>query len=72
MVNPDCKHETPASWYNTYMDFFRAHLATPSGITEVNSQNNLADTAIYDLQGRRHAMLQRGINIVGGKKVVKK
>lgn len=72
IVNPDCKHETPATWYTTYMDFFRAHLATPSGITEVNALATSADTAIYDLQGRRLASLQRGINIVGGKKVVKK
>lgn len=25
-VNPECQHETPSSWYNTYMDFFKAHL----------------------------------------------
>lgn len=72
VVNPDCKHETPASWYNTYMDFFRAHLVTPSGITEVNAQATTTDTAIYDLQGRRLASLQCGINIVNGKKIVRK
>ena len=28
VVNPECKHETPADWYNTYMDFFKQHLKT--------------------------------------------
>lgn len=26
VVNPECLHETPADWYNDYMDFFKAHL----------------------------------------------
>ena len=26
VVNPECQHETPADWYNDYMDFFKAHL----------------------------------------------
>lgn len=26
VVNPECKHETPADWYNVYMDFFTKHL----------------------------------------------
>ncbi len=26
IVNPECQHETPADWYNAYMDFFKAHL----------------------------------------------
>ena len=28
VVNPECKHETPADWYNAYMDFFTKHLKT--------------------------------------------
>lgn len=28
VVNPECKHETPADWYHTYMDFFKQHLKT--------------------------------------------
>ena len=28
VVNPECQHETPADWYNAYMDFFKAHLKT--------------------------------------------
>ena len=26
VVNPECQHETPDTWYNTYMDFFTKHL----------------------------------------------
>lgn len=26
VVNPECQHETPADWYNVYMDFFTKHL----------------------------------------------
>ena len=26
VVNPECQHETPAGWYNQYMDFFTSHL----------------------------------------------
>lgn len=26
VVNPDCQHETPVDWYNSYMEFFKAHL----------------------------------------------
>ena len=28
VVNPECQHETPADWYDTYMDFFTQHLKT--------------------------------------------
>lgn len=28
VVNPECQHETPADWYNAYMDFFTKHLKT--------------------------------------------
>ena len=38
--------------------------------TSANDHSNL--NVIYDLQGRRHSTLQRGINIVNGKKVVVK
>lgn len=43
---------------------------TPSGITSV-STNSFDNSNIYDLQGRRLNSLQKGINIVRGKKIVK-
>lgn len=42
----------------------------PSGITTATTAG-AATGAIYNLQGQRTAKLQKGINIVGGKKVVK-
>jgi hypothetical protein len=39
------------------------------GITNVSSQK-VADVEIYNLQGVRMSQLQKGINIVNGKKVV--
>lgn len=39
-------------------------------LTTVGKQGN--DTRIFDLQGVEHDTMQRGINIVGGKKIVKK
>lgn len=44
-----------------------------TAITEVNQSTNPAskDTRIYDLSGRTLAHTTRGINIVGGKKIVK-
>ena len=46
--------------------------ATPSGIQKVNAEQNAADVKIFNLQGVRQNMLQRGINIVNGRKVVVK
>ena len=45
-------------------------LFTPTGITSV-STNSFDNSNIYDLQGRRLNSLQKGINIVGGRKIVK-
>ena len=49
---------------------------TLEGVTGVetihNSQFTVHNSNIYDIQGRRHAKLQRGLNIVNGKKVVVK
>ena len=44
---------------------------TATDIVEVKSENQTVnyDAAIYDLQGRRLPRLQRGLNIVDGRKV---
>lgn len=71
IVNPMCQHEVPTSWYTTYMDFFKAHLVKSSALSNVSLPDATDSSAIYDLLGRRHSALQRGVNIVGGRKVVK-
>lgn len=43
---------------------------TANGISEINADFNAADVKIYNLQGVRLNQLQRGLNIVNGKKVV--
>lgn len=45
------------------------NFGTISAIDAVNTLLNEAPAAIYDLQGRRHNSLQKGINIVNGKKI---
>ena len=42
-----------------------------TGVNNVNGNNNVNDN-IYDLQGRKLSRLQRGVNIIGGKKVIVK
>lgn len=41
-----------------------------TAIDEVVVENNSASNAIYDLTGRRLSVPQKGINIIGGKKVI--
>ena len=42
-----------------------------TGVNNVNGSDNVNDN-IYDLQGRKLSRLQRGVNIIGGKKVLVK
>lgn len=42
----------------------------PTGIENVNGNLNLNDEAIYNLAGQRINKMQRGINIVNGKKIL--
>ena len=42
-----------------------------TGVNNVNGNNNVNDN-IYDLQGRKLSKLQRGVNIIGGKKILVK
>ena len=46
--------------------------AESAGIAEVNNATQSANAPVYSLQGVRMNQLQRGINIVNGKKVIKK
>ena len=42
-----------------------------TGINDLNGVNDLNDAAIYNVAGQRVSKLQKGINIVNGKKVLK-
>jgi len=42
-----------------------------TGINDLNGVNDLNDAAIYNVAGQRVSKLQKGINIVGGKKILK-
>ncbi|MCR4593238.1 MAG: hypothetical protein K5672_08860 [Bacteroidaceae bacterium] len=42
----------------------------PNGIANVNVNDNVNKTGIYNLAGQRLSKLQKGINIVGGKKIL--
>lgn len=43
-----------------------------TGIAEVNAQGSMANQTIYNVAGQRQQKLQKGLNIVGGRKVVVK
>ena len=45
---------------------------TVTDIRLIDTGLGTADTRIYDMQGIRHTDLQRGVNIVGGRKMVKR
>lgn len=45
---------------------------TPTGIGSLDDDTTTKQIRIYDLSGRQHEKLQRGINIVNGKKVLVK
>ena len=42
------------------------------GISNINAEIDAEDVTIYNLQGVRQSRLQKGINIVNGKKIVVK
>lgn len=46
VVNPECQHETPADWYNSYMDFFKAHLKS-NGEPEEPSEPTIVPITLW-------------------------
>lgn len=73
VVNPECQHETPAEWYNIYMDFFKEHMDMSSGIVNVNTDSNeVKNNVAYNLAGMRVGDDYKGIVIVNGKKYIRK
>ncbi|MCD7713395.1 MAG: acetylxylan esterase [Prevotella sp.] len=69
--NPLLGHEVPSSWYNTYMDFFKAHLTT-AGISNVASALPEKASARYNLSGQRVSSGYKGIVVENGKKALVK
>jgi len=53
-----------------WKDFVFIVEGTPTGITSVTSDKETLNAPIYDLNGRRLTEPQKGINIIGGKKVL--
>ena len=53
-----------------WKDFANIVEGTPTGITSITSEKETTNAPIYDLNGRRLTEPQKGINIIGGKKVV--
>ena len=62
------KYKATEGW----KDFKNIVEGTPTGITSVASDKETTNAPIYDLNGRRLTEPQKGINIIGGKKVVVK
>ena len=60
------KYKATEGW----KDFANIVEGTPAGITSVTSDKETTNAPIYDLNGRRLTEPQKGINIIGGKKVV--
>jgi len=53
-----------------WKDFANIVEGTPTGITSVTSDKETTNAPVYDLNGRRLTEPQKGINIIGGKKVL--
>jgi len=62
------KYKATEGW----KDFKNIVEGTPTGITSVTLEKETPNAPIYDLNGRRLTEPQKGINIIGGKKVVVK
>lgn len=59
------KYKATTGW----KDFVFIEEGTPTGITSVTLDKETPNVPIYDLNGRRLTEPQKGINIIGGKKV---
>ena len=60
------KYKATEGW----KDFANIVEGIPTGITSVTSEKETPNAPIYDLNGRRLTEPQKGINIIGGKKIL--
>ena len=51
---------------------FNSEMVVPSSIKSITMDKKLTSSAIYDMNGRELTSIQKGINIIGGKKVLVK
>ena len=60
------KYKATGGW----SEFYNIVEGTPTGITIITSDKETTNVPIYDLNGRRLTEPQKGINIIGGKKIL--
>ena len=60
------KYKAKGGW----KDFANIVEGTPTGVTNITLDKETTNAPVYDLNGRRLTEPQKGINIIGGKKVV--
>lgn len=53
-----------------WKDFANIVEGTPTGVTNITLDKETTNAPVYDLNGRRLTEPQKGINIIGGKKVL--
>ncbi len=70
MYTPDAENPFYAWMQGVYINFTME--STPTDIMSVESEQTAKAQGIYNLQGQKLQRLVRGINIVGGKKIVVK
>ena len=73
-VNATLGHQTSSGWWSHFMQFFRDHMRSTEGISDLRLNVSTTTDRIYNLQGQcvgtNNANLPRGIYVVKGKKVV--
>ena len=77
VINGSCQHETPSTWYNDCLAFFKAHITSGdgdgTGISAIESASEQPQ-AVYSLNGTYMGSdvksLAKGLYIVQGKKIV--
>ena len=62
-------YRAPMNAYVSY-DFIKDFV--PTGIEEIVKNEKMGNESIYNLQGQRIKTLQKGLNIIGGKKILVK
>jgi len=53
-----------------WKDFANIVEGTPTGVTNITLDKETTNAPVYDLNGRRLTEPQKGINIIGGKKIL--
>ena len=62
----------PASAFNSEAKGVTFRFADADGIDSIENGQSTIDNAIYNIAGQRMSKMQRGVNIIGGKKIIVK